>query len=76
MFDRTACNQLSNLHCSVNMFKDGVFKEEEMGGAYSIHGGDVTFITTVAGEHKRRDHLGDLGINGSLMLKCTSILSD
>jgi hypothetical protein len=47
-----------------------------MGGAYSIYGGDLTFITTVAGEHNRRDHLGELGINGSLMLKCTSILSD
>jgi len=39
-----------------------------MGGAYSIHGGDVTFITTIAGEHNRRDHLGDLGINWRLML--------
>jgi hypothetical protein len=47
-----------------------------MGGAYSIHGGDVTFIKTAPGEHNRRDHLRDSGINWRLMLKYTSILSD
>jgi hypothetical protein len=46
-----------------------VFKEDEMGGAYSIHGGGVTSITTVAGEHNRRDHLGDLGSNWRLNVK-------
>jgi len=47
-----------------------------MGGACSIYGGDVTFITTVAMERNRRDHLGDLEINWKLMLKYTSVLSD
>jgi hypothetical protein len=47
-----------------------------MGRAHSIHGRDVTFVATVAREHNRRDHLGDLRMNGRLTLKYTNIISD
>jgi hypothetical protein len=47
-----------------------------MGWAYSIHGRDVTFVANLAGEHNRRDRVGDLGMNGSRTLQYASIISD
>ena len=47
-------------------------EKNEMGGARSAHGGGEAYIGSWWGNRRERDHWGDLGVDGWIILGWTS----
>jgi hypothetical protein len=52
-----------------SIFLGDQIKEGKMGAACRTHGGENKYIQSLVGESWKKEHLGDLGVEGKVILK-------
>jgi hypothetical protein len=61
--------ELNYLYCSPNVFLGDKIEKNEMGGACSTCGEGRGMYSVLVGDLKERDHLGDTGVDGRIILR-------